>query len=151
MFCGTSAPANLHAFFRYLVLSVLVRNGDAHLKNFGMLYSDPTTDDRRLAPLYDVVTTSVYSHVNPRTGEERYDRTMALRLFSGARHREYPSRADLLRFGETVCMVRKPAQVIERIASAMSDTWLAHGHRLEGALSARFKAEWDAGRQSVGA
>jgi serine/threonine protein kinase HipA of HipAB toxin-antitoxin module len=27
--------------FNYLVLSVTVRNGDAHPKNFGMLYTHP--------------------------------------------------------------------------------------------------------------
>lgn len=83
-FSGAMAPANLEAFFEYLVLSILVRNGDAHLKNFGMLYTDPTTDDRRLAPLYDVVTTSVYPHVNLRTGDVRHDRTLALKLFVNA-------------------------------------------------------------------
>jgi serine/threonine-protein kinase HipA len=36
----TDPPAALKQFFAYLVLSVLVRNGDAHLKNFGVLYDD---------------------------------------------------------------------------------------------------------------
>ena len=42
-----------------LVLSVMVRNGDAHLKNFGVLYGDPQAGIT-LAPVYDVVTTTVY-------------------------------------------------------------------------------------------
>jgi serine/threonine-protein kinase HipA len=41
------------------VLSVLVRNGDAHLKNFGVLYASPA-GPMALAPVYDVVTTTVY-------------------------------------------------------------------------------------------
>ncbi len=46
-------------FFAALVLSVMVRNGDAHLKNFGVLYSAPR-NTVELAPVYDVVTTTVY-------------------------------------------------------------------------------------------
>lgn len=35
-------------------------NGDAHLKNFGVLYSDPVKFDTRLAPAYDIVNTTAY-------------------------------------------------------------------------------------------
>lgn len=114
----------------------------------GMLYTHPLAADRRLAPLYDVVTTSVYPHINLRTGEARYDRTMALKFFSDAKHRNYPSREDLLRFGETVCLVRKPEQAIDRIASAMSDAWRALRNRLRGGFATTLAAEWDAGRAS---
>jgi len=37
----------------------MVRNGDAHLKNFGVLYPAPRSTVE-LAPAYDVVTTTVY-------------------------------------------------------------------------------------------
>lgn len=46
-------------FFGALVLSVAVRNGDAHLKNFGVLYDD-SRGPVRLAPVYDIVTTTAY-------------------------------------------------------------------------------------------
>jgi serine/threonine-protein kinase HipA len=46
-------------FFAMLVLSVFVRNGDAHLKNFGVLYASPG-GTVALAPVYDVVTTTAY-------------------------------------------------------------------------------------------
>ena len=45
--------------FGSLVLSVMVRNGDAHLKNFGVLYASPG-DTVALAPVYDVATTTAY-------------------------------------------------------------------------------------------
>jgi serine/threonine-protein kinase HipA len=45
--------------FRMLVLSHIVRNGDAHLKNFGIMYDDPSKP-ARLSPVYDVVSTTVY-------------------------------------------------------------------------------------------
>ena len=46
-------------FFAALALSVMVRNGDAHLKNFGVLYAS-SLDAVTLAPVYDVVTTTAY-------------------------------------------------------------------------------------------
>jgi serine/threonine-protein kinase HipA len=46
-------------FFATLVLSVMVRNGDAHLKNFGVLYASPGRTVT-FAPVYDVVTTTAY-------------------------------------------------------------------------------------------
>lgn len=46
-------------FFAALALSLMVRNGDAHLKNFGVLYSSPV-GTVSLAPGYDVVTTTTY-------------------------------------------------------------------------------------------
>lgn len=46
-------------FFATLALSVMVRNGDAHLKNLGVLYASPL-DAVTLAPVYDVVTTTAY-------------------------------------------------------------------------------------------
>ncbi len=45
--------------FASLVLSCIMRNGDAHLKNFGILYDRPGAAVR-LAPVYDVVTTVAY-------------------------------------------------------------------------------------------
>jgi serine/threonine-protein kinase HipA len=51
---------SLHALFDMVALSCIVGNGDAHLKNFGLLYSDPTTEDCRLAPAYDIVNTTAY-------------------------------------------------------------------------------------------
>lgn len=46
-------------FFAALVLSCMIRNGDAHLKNFGVLYERPG-QPVRLAPVYDMVTTVAY-------------------------------------------------------------------------------------------
>jgi len=46
-------------FFASLVLSCMIRNGDAHLKNFGVLY-ERSGQPVRLAPVYDMVTTVAY-------------------------------------------------------------------------------------------
>ncbi len=45
-------------FYKMIVINYLVQNGDAHLKNFGLLYHD--IDDIWLAPVYDVVCTTAY-------------------------------------------------------------------------------------------
>ncbi len=47
-------------FFTTIVLSVILRNGDAHFKNFGILYPDSESEDKILAPVYDIVTTVAY-------------------------------------------------------------------------------------------
>ncbi len=56
---GPCLMAAREQFFATLVLSVMQRNGDAHLKNFGVLYKTPG-DPVALAPVYDLVTTAAY-------------------------------------------------------------------------------------------
>jgi serine/threonine-protein kinase HipA len=56
---GDHLMAAREQFFSSLVLSVMLRNGDGHLKNFGVLYASPL-GAVRLAPVYDVVTTTAY-------------------------------------------------------------------------------------------
>lgn len=51
---------SLEQLFDSVALSCILGNGDAHLKNFGLLYTDPATDDVRLAPAYDIVNTTAY-------------------------------------------------------------------------------------------
>jgi serine/threonine-protein kinase HipA len=121
-YAGAARPRALSAFFDGLVLSVLVRNGDAHLKNFGLTYSTPGAGDVELAPLFDVVTTVVYPQPDPRGGMAFFDRSMALRLFRRDRHRRYPGRPALLEFGRKVCGLARPELAIERIAEAVRDT-----------------------------
>ena len=48
-------------FFAALVLSSMVRNGDAHLKNFAVLYPS-LTGPIKMAPVFDIVTTTAYLH-----------------------------------------------------------------------------------------
>lgn len=42
-----------------IALNCALRNGDAHLKNLGIVYDD-VLGEARLAPVYDLVTTSIY-------------------------------------------------------------------------------------------
>lgn len=50
---------DLRRLFRMVALSCIVGNGDAHLKNFGLLYESPD-QAARLAPAYDIVCTRAY-------------------------------------------------------------------------------------------
>ena len=101
------AYASLKEFFESIVLSMILRNGDAHLKNFGMLYTDPSSDDCRLSPLFDVICTTVYL---PRD-------QMALKL---DKTKSWPDRKTLIQFGLKHCHVEKAASVLDRIMDAAS-------------------------------
>lgn len=50
--------ADAQQFARRLLVNILLANGDAHLKNWSVLYPDKITP--RLSPAYDIVTTKVY-------------------------------------------------------------------------------------------
>ena len=50
---------DLEKLFTLIALNCALHNGDAHLKNFGIVYDD-VLGEARLAPVYDLVTTSVY-------------------------------------------------------------------------------------------
>jgi serine/threonine-protein kinase HipA len=50
--------ADTQQLARRLLVNILLANGDAHIKNWSLLYSDQVTP--RLSPAYDIVTTSVY-------------------------------------------------------------------------------------------
>lgn len=79
----------LKQFFLILALSCAVENGDAHLKNFSMIYENPE-GTVRLAPAYDIVSTTAYQ---PRD-------VLALTL-NGTK--SFPDRASLMSFGKTAC------------------------------------------------
>jgi serine/threonine-protein kinase HipA len=58
----SSAPVlDLNALLDAVILNLLIGNNDAHGKNFSLLYNDGQT---RLAPLYDVLSTSYYPELS---------------------------------------------------------------------------------------
>ena len=139
---------NLHRFFEQVAFSVMVRNGDAHLKNFGVLYRSAA--DVWLAPMFDVVTTSIYKYARYPGGPELEDRTLALRLFAGKHHtKAYPTTQELHDFGRRICGVSQPARVLERIADAMHRTLSdASGDaRLPAELLSSMRNAWEEGLQ----
>jgi serine/threonine-protein kinase HipA len=103
----------LRDLFRLFVLNCAVRNGDAHLKNFAVLYDDPV-GTVRLAPVYDVVNTTAYV---PRD-------QLALTLNGSTR---WPVPKALRDFGTDRCDLkpRDVEQIFTATADAMTQTWKA--------------------------
>lgn len=97
-------------FFKALLLNQWLQNGDAHLKNFGVLYSSLT--DVRLAPIYDVVCTTAYI---------RQD-MQALTLRGTKR---FVSPAQMRRFGIEACGLtpRQLERAMDECAQGLA--WLA--------------------------
>lgn len=99
-------------FFKSLVLSVGLQNGDAHLKNFGLLYSDPSDlNTFQLAPCFDVVSTTAYIK----------DDSMAL-LLGGSKR--WPDRKRLVDFAGLHCdlSMAKAHLIIDQVADAIVDS-----------------------------
>ena len=99
---GPNVAPSLHALFDMVTLSCLVGNGDAHLKNFGLLYTDPTTSDCRLAPVFDVVNTTAYIPED----------VLALDLCGQKSF--FSARQGLLDFAK-VCRVADPCDRVQRL------------------------------------
>ncbi len=138
---STHGNEDLERLFLLIVLNCALRNGDAHLKNFGIVYDD-VQGEARLAPVFDVVTTSVYL---PK------DR-LALTL-NGAT--EWPTVKQLRRLGETRagCTPAKTRHLLERTAEAMADTArevqsYANEHAEFAEIGQRMLTEWEVGVQT---
>ena len=84
--------ASLQQFFKMIVLNNRLQNGDAHLKNFGLLYEN--MDSIRLAPAFDVVSTTAYI----------YSDVPALTLLGSKKWRD---KAALIKFAVESCDLTK--------------------------------------------
>jgi serine/threonine-protein kinase HipA len=101
---------DLEKLFTLIALNCTLRNGDAHLKNFGIVYDD-VLGQARLAPVYDLVTTANYLPKD----------SLALTLNGTTR---WPDHKALRRLGETRTS-GTPAtvrQILERISDGLSQT-----------------------------
>ena len=136
---------DLEEFFTQVAFSVMVRNGDAHMKNFGVLYR--SRNDIRLAPMYDVLTTAIYKYEKFGGGPIVVDNTLALRLMKQSRTKGYPTRKDLLSFGHLKCQVKKPELILDRIAQAMNETLaqMKQDERIPRTLLDKLAASWSTG------
>lgn len=107
VFCSPeNQRSSLDQLFDSVALSCIVGNGDAHLKNFGVLYSDPEKSDTRLAPAYDIVNTTAYISED----------SLALDL-NGSKSL-FASRLGILEFART-CEVDKPESRIHALLEAL--------------------------------
>lgn len=99
----------LESLFKIVALSAGLKNGDAHLKNFGVLYDHCGADASiRLAPAYDLVSTAVYI---------RND-NMAL-LLGGSK--AWPKYKMLMGFGRSACNLteKRCKELLEQVIHGM--------------------------------
>ena len=84
--------ADVQQLARRLLVNILLANGDAHLKNWSLLYQDQITP--RISPAYDIVTTSVYIE-----GEKKYalnlGKTKQWYAVTTANFQAWANRADI--------------------------------------------------------
>lgn len=87
----TNKKESIIAFYKTVVMNYLLKNGDAHLKNFGLLFDD---DFKNIfySPVYDVVNTVVYI----------YKDKPALMLEG---KKVWWSKDTLVKFGQTSCLL----------------------------------------------
>jgi len=98
-----SNPKEMQEFFKLIVMNYLLKNGDAHLKNFGLLFSDDLSEIR-LSPAYDVVTTTAYI----------FKDKPALTLF-GRKKWFYE---ELIEFGRKYCFLEKAENLYDECIEA---------------------------------
>ncbi|MBK7899683.1 MAG: type II toxin-antitoxin system HipA family toxin [Azonexus sp.] len=109
-------PAALRQLFGTVALCSAIGNGDAHLKNFAVLYDAPGVNVR-LAPVYDMLSTRPYL---PRDG-------LALELDGS---KAFPSRRQLMGFARQSCGLAKP--VAEGILARVGQGVLAALAEMQG-------------------
>lgn len=106
IFAGEDAVRQNYRLFERVALSCKLRDGDAHLKNFGMVYDHPLAA-RKLAPVYDVVCTDIYPEL---------DGKLALKL---NKSKTFPIRANLLAYGVRLGLSHSEAEkVLKRLDDA---------------------------------
>lgn len=112
--------SSLHQVFKMTVLNQHLQNGDAHLKNFGMVYEDAS--QVRLAPAYDVVSTTAY-----------IKRDVAALTLMGSK--KWWSKPHLLRFGQASC------DLTLKQAEALYDQCLHALEQVNNTITQRLKHE----------
>jgi serine/threonine-protein kinase HipA len=128
--------------FRLFVLNCAIRNGDAHLKNFGITY-ETVLGETRLAPVYDLVTTHAYLPQD----------SMALTLNGTT---SWPDRQKLIALGHTRADLsnREIETILEGTADAIADVtprMQKYFRKSPLAIGERMIAAWEEGiKESLG-
>jgi len=89
---STKKYEDMQSYFKMVALNYMLKNGDAHLKNFGLLYNRDFTQIE-LAPAYDIVTTTAYI----------YKDKPALNMFG---KKVWFNKNEILEFGQKYCMLK---------------------------------------------
>jgi serine/threonine-protein kinase HipA len=135
---STHVNQDTEKLFILIALNCALRNGDAHLKNFAIVYDD-VQGEARLAPVYDLVTTSVYLPKD----------SLALTLNGST---GWPTAKELRKLGETRGggTPAKIRQILDRVAEAIRETTAeVHFYMKEHpefvGIGQRMLQEWESG------
>jgi serine/threonine-protein kinase HipA len=135
---SSNVHEGLEKLFALIALNCALRNGDAHLKNFGIVYDD-VLGEARLAPVYDLVTTAAYLPKD----------SMALTLNGSTK---WPLAKELQRLGETRTggTPSRVRQTLEQIRDAIFNTSMEvrtyiKEHREFEEIGGRMLQEWEKG------
>mgnify|MGYP000214472684 CR=1 FL=1 len=102
---------SLKELFKQMAFNILIRNGDTHLKNFGLIYDG---DDVQISPAYDLVTTTAYIE----------DDIPALALSEDNYSKRWWSKKELFAFGSEHCYLKKKQMkaILKDINTALLET-----------------------------
>jgi len=102
---------SLRELFKQMAFNIIIRNGDTHLKNFGLIYDG---DDVEISPAYDLVTTTAYIE----------DDIPALALSEDNYSKRWWSKKELFEFGSEHCYLGKKQMnsILKDINKALIDT-----------------------------
>ncbi|SNR73874.1 type II toxin-antitoxin system HipA family toxin [Desulfurobacterium atlanticum] len=106
---SSKVEEDLKIYFKMIVMNFLLKNGDAHLKNFGILYKD--FRNITLAPAYDVINTAIYLPKDK----------PALSIEG---RKVWYSKKELIRFGQEYCLLtnREANELFEECENAILKT-----------------------------
>lgn len=107
---------SLEEFVRRIVFNILIGNGDAHLKNWSLMYPDGRTPT--LSPAYDLVSTAGY-FPNPSTED------LGLK-FGGSRRFSVPKKSTIVRLALTLgASEERLIHVAEETTANVREHWSA--------------------------
>ena len=105
----TDSATEVEKMYKYIVFNCLIGNGDAHLKNFALLYS-PDMKNIYVSPPFDLTHTLIY---------ESIDHKMALKL---AGSKAFPYLSHLVKLAESdQFRIRNPKAIIESLSENILD------------------------------
>ena len=106
----TNKKDSLNQYFKIVVMNYLLKNGDAHLKNFGLLFQNDFSNIY-LSPAYDIVNTTCYI----------YKDKPALMIRC---KKVWYGQNELIEFGLKNCMLNKKEALLiyEKCINAIKDT-----------------------------
>jgi len=120
---------SLYDFFKLTLVNILIRNGDAHLKNNGVIYphlqnykaGSLPLSERKLAPMFDIVSTVPYLPNDKMalslTGSKRWPKWKVIEQF-GKQHCGLNSKKINHAYDEVIAASEKTMPLLENLVKA---------------------------------